>query len=170
MGSPPPKSYTKITLKPNWWSEERDLDLEALASGDVDRARAELLQAIRHLGLSGTDLKALSVEVSIDNAFESALFRPPRLPLEYVVLLLCCCGEYIDPIRALFYEHGKTYGLLQFALATSENSGLVGQVEQLLKKDQVILARRLGRGAQKDLSKFIEECTFATGMSPSFSA
>jgi hypothetical protein len=118
IGSPSPKPYTKITLKPNAWSEGRELDLEALASGDVHRARAELLQAIHHIGLSETDLKALSAE-SQYKAFERALFLAPNLPLEDVVSLLCCCGEYTDPIRALFYEHGETYGLLQFVLATS---------------------------------------------------
>ena len=168
MGSPSPKSYTKITLKPNAWSDGRELDLEALASGDVHRARAELLQAIHHLGWGETDLKALSAE-SQYKAFERALFLPPKLPLEDVVALLCCCGEYTDPIRALFYEHGKTYGLLQFVLATSSDPALLEQVGQLPKSDQVILARRLGNNKGKDLSAFIEENTYATGMSPSFS-
>jgi hypothetical protein len=156
-------------LKPNSWSEERELDLETLASGDVHRARAELLQAINHLGLSETDLKELSTE-SRYKAFERALLRPSKLPLQDVVLLLCCCGEYVDPIRALFYEHGKTYGLLQFVLATSSDPALLEQVGQLPKNDQVILAKRLGRDKPKDLSEFIEENTYATGMSPSFSA
>jgi hypothetical protein len=168
MRSPSPKSYTKITLKPNAWSEGRELDLEALASGDVHRARAELLQAIHHIGLSETDLKALSAE-SQYKAFERALFLAPKLPLEDVVSLLCCCGEYTDPIRALFYEQGKTYGLLQFVLATSSDPALLEQVGQLPKSDQVILARRLGNSKGKDLSAFIEENTYATGMSPSFS-
>lgn len=143
--------------------------MEALASGDVQRARAELFRAINHLGLSETEMKTLSFE-SQYKAFERALLRPPKLPLEDVVSLLCCCGEYIDPIRALFYEHGKTYGLLRFVLATSSDPALLEQVGQLPKNDQVILAQRLGRDTGKDLLELIEENTYATGMSPSFSA
>lgn len=139
--------------------------METLASGDVHRARAELLQAINHLGLSETDLKELSTE-SRYKAFERALLRPSKLPLQDVVLLLCCCGEYVDPIRALFYEHGKTYGLLQFVLATSSDPALLEQVGQLPKNDQVILAKRLGRDKPKDLSEFIEENTYATAPKP----
>lgn len=165
IGSPSPKSYTKITLKPNSWSDEQELDLEALASGDVHRARAEFLQAINQ----PSRIERNWFEDTLNWEPIQCISKSTLLPLEDVVSLLCCCGEYIDPIRALFYEHGKTYGLLQFVLATSSDPALLEQVGQLPKNDQVILAQRLGRDTGKDLSEFIEENTYATGISPSLS-
>ncbi|KAE9364279.1 hypothetical protein N431DRAFT_563623 [Stipitochalara longipes BDJ] len=137
----------------NWNGQE--LDIPTAFAKNPKKIREELLEAIRQVELEESDINLLLME----RIFKSALKRPGSVTAEQMMgALESFRPDDPNSIGSLFYEHGRIYGIAIFVLATSVDSGLPARLEQLPRKDQILLVRRLTDQPPRDLSNFLSDC------------
>jgi hypothetical protein len=150
-------SSFKISV--NW--DDQELNILTAFAKNPKRVREELLEAIRHVELEESDINLLLME----RIFKSALKKPSSVTAEHMMGALESfrCDDP-NSISFLFYEHGRTYGIVIYILTTSADSGLLARLEQLPHQDQILLVRRLTEEPPRDLSKFLTNCAMPKSM------
>ncbi|KAF4627715.1 hypothetical protein G7Y89_g10439 [Cudoniella acicularis] len=140
-----------------------EVDLHSAFQRNPVRVRKLLLEAIRQVDVQESDLEVLLIE----KTFESTLKAPPKISSKEFISALrsYSTGDATEPIKSLFYEQGKTYGLLILTLVRAANPGLQQRIERLGFDDQVLLLRRLLQIPPESISRLIIDCVSADDIS-----
>ncbi|KAG4438019.1 hypothetical protein IFR05_006478 [Cadophora sp. M221] len=116
--------------------------------------RHELIEAIRHVELEGSDINLLMLETIM----KSAPSKPSSVTADQMMSKLETF-QHGDPssIGSMFYGLGRNYGLILFVLATAADSSLLARLEALPPQDLVLLIERLTEEPPSDMSNLLME-------------
>ena len=137
-------------------SPAEDLDVATALTRQADAVREVLLNAIRLVPLSDTDITLLWIESQFQSALKSRWREPHNLRL---VLASCHQGKIVNRTERLFFQHGKDWGIVLLGLGTRANGHrLFREIDTLSDEALIKLVENVTRFSKTiAINTFLEE-------------